>query len=154
MSKTLVVSYLPNAYSVTKKVLDHFLTTAKGQTTVVERDLVKHNPPVFDGTSMTAYQLRGFMGKTLEGDHAKAIQPFDVLIDEISGADNVVFAFPTHNWSEPGAIKTYIDAILQSGKTIIYDAQGKANGQLTKHCLLYTSPSPRDRQKSRMPSSA
>ena len=24
----------------------------------------------------------------------------------------------------------------------------------TKHCLLYTSPSPRDRQKSRMPSSA
>ena len=25
---------------------------------------------------------------------------------------------------------------------------------LSKHCLLYTSPSPRDRQKSRMPSSA
>ena len=25
---------------------------------------------------------------------------------------------------------------------------------LPKHCLLYTSPSPRDRQKSRMPSSA
>ena len=24
----------------------------------------------------------------------------------------------------------------------------------TQHCLLYTSPSPRDRQKSRMPSSA
>ena len=27
-------------------------------------------------------------------------------------------------------------------------------GQLLKNCLLYTSPSPRDRQKSRMPSSA
>ena len=26
--------------------------------------------------------------------------------------------------------------------------------QKTKYCLLYTSPSPRDRQKSRMPSSA
>ena len=26
--------------------------------------------------------------------------------------------------------------------------------RLPKHCLLYTSPSPRDRQKSRMPSSA
>ena len=26
--------------------------------------------------------------------------------------------------------------------------------QLNKSCLLYTSPSPRDRQKSRMPSSA
>ena len=28
------------------------------------------------------------------------------------------------------------------------------NPALANHCLLYTSPSPRDRQKSRMPSSA
>ena len=136
MSKTLVVSYLPNAYSQTKKVLDHFLTLSKGKTTIVERDLVKNTPPVYDGTSMTAYQLRGFMGKTLEGDHAKAIKPFDVLIDEISSVDNVVFAFPTHNWSEPGVIKTYIDAILQAGKLIHYDATGKASGSLTKHKAL------------------
>jgi FMN-dependent NADH-azoreductase len=85
---------------------------------------------------MTAYQLRGFMGKTLEGPHVEAIKPFDTLIDEITGVDNVVFAFPTHNWSEPGAVKTYIDAILQSGKTIIYDAQGKPHGQLTNHRAL------------------
>ena len=30
----------------------------------------------------------------------------------------------------------------------------KSPGALRQHCLLYTSPSPRDRQKSRMPSSA
>ena len=136
MSKTLVVSYLPNAYSVTKKVLDHFLASAKGRTTIVERDLVKHNPPVYDGTSMTAYQLRGFMGKTLDGDHAKAIAPFDALIDEISGVNQVVFAFPTHNWSEPGVVKTYIDAILQASKLIHYDANGKASGSLTNHKAL------------------
>ena len=29
-----------------------------------------------------------------------------------------------------------------------------APGEESKNCLLYTSPSPRDRQKSRMPSSA
>ena len=29
-----------------------------------------------------------------------------------------------------------------------------ASGHEVYHCLLYTSPSPRDRQKSRMPSSA
>jgi FMN-dependent NADH-azoreductase len=132
MSKTLVVSYLPNAYSVTKKVLDHFVAAAKSKTTIVERDLVKHNPPVFDTTSITAYQLRGFMGKTLEGPHAEAIKPFDALITELSSVDNVVFAFPTHNWSEPGAVKTYIDAVLQAGKTIIYDEKGVPHGQLTK----------------------
>lgn len=136
MSKTLVVSYLPNAYSVTKKVLDHFLSKVQGKTTLVHRDLVKNQPPVFDETSMAAYQLRGFMGKTLEGPHAEAIKPFDALIDEITGVNTVVFAFPTHNWSEPGAVKTYIDAILQSGKTIIYDAQGKPHGQLTNHKAL------------------
>ena len=31
---------------------------------------------------------------------------------------------------------------------------GLARGELYNPCLLYTSPSPRDRQKSRMPSSA
>ena len=30
----------------------------------------------------------------------------------------------------------------------------KVDCELYKYCLLYTSPSPRDRQKSRMPSSA
>ena len=34
------------------------------------------------------------------------------------------------------------------------DAYIKAQDGLIKSCLLYTSPSPRDRQKSRMPSSA
>ena len=31
---------------------------------------------------------------------------------------------------------------------------GKRSSRYTKACLLYTSPSPRDRQKARMPSSA
>ena len=34
------------------------------------------------------------------------------------------------------------------------DFSGLQIGTLDKDCLLYTSPSPRDRQKSRMPSSA
>ena len=136
MSKTLVVSYLPNAYSVTKKVLDYFVAQAQGKTTIVARDLVKNHPPVYNETSMTAYQLRGFMGKTLSGEHAEAIKPFDTLIDEISGVNNVVFAFPTHNWSEPGVVKTYIDAILQASKLIHYDATGKASGSLTNHKAL------------------
>eukprot|EP01015_Nassula_variabilis_P004457 TRINITY_DN130_c0_g1_i2.p1 TRINITY_DN130_c0_g1~~TRINITY_DN130_c0_g1_i2.p1 ORF type:complete len:111 (-),score=18.00 TRINITY_DN130_c0_g1_i2:40-372(-) len=39
----------------------------------------------------------------------------------------------------------------QSGQTPLMLAQRNGNIQI---CLLYTSPSPRDRQKSRMPSSA
>ena len=39
-------------------------------------------------------------------------------------------------------------------KFILHDGPPYANGHLHMGCLLYTSPSPRDRQKSRMPSSA
>ena len=50
-------------------------------------------------------------------------------------------------------------AIAQSGVSDLsqlLDRQAgiRVNGALSNPCLLYTSPSPRDRQKSRMPSSA
>ena len=37
---------------------------------------------------------------------------------------------------------------------VVFDVEALDDGQLRGDCLLYTSPSPRDRQKSRMPSSA
>ena len=37
---------------------------------------------------------------------------------------------------------------------VLYSASGKSWDLLAKHCLLYTSPSPRDATLSRMPSSA
>ena len=37
---------------------------------------------------------------------------------------------------------------------LVIDAGGSMNCAMLGDCLLYTSPSPRDRQKSRMPSSA
>ena len=35
-----------------------------------------------------------------------------------------------------------------------FDTSGRFNRDHKKHCLLYTSPSPRDKRQSRMPSSA
>ena len=35
-----------------------------------------------------------------------------------------------------------------------YERQGNGKGEYRNSCLLYTSPSPRDRTRSRMPSSA
>ena len=45
-----------------------------------------------------------------------------------------------------------------TGRSVDLDIRGSSEDQLARlvvaGCLLYTSPSPRDRQKSRMPSSA
>ena len=45
-------------------------------------------------------------------------------------------------------------ALGEHGVEYIFGYPGGAVLPLYDHCLLYTSPSPRDRQKSRMPSSA
>ena len=58
--------------------------------------------------------------------------------------------------------KDYIDSRLETVstrmlgevRTITADMAGQQKAFEARTCLLYTSPSPRDRQKSRMPSSA
>ena len=57
--------------------------------------------------------------------------------------------------------KGYVKALQARGDGVVASAEGmvgalvKADGSINAiGCLLYTSPSPRDRQKSRMPSSA
>ena len=47
-------------------------------------------------------------------------------------------------------------AALESkqGDSLLNDKVARINAALDSHCLLYTSPSPRDKRQSRMPSSA
>ena len=67
--------------------------------------------------------------------------------------------------SKQAEIRTNISSHLKDGQYVnLVDVAGKLIGEalvmmvddeeLNMDCLLYTSPSPRDRQKSRMPSSA
>ena len=55
---------------------------------------------------------------------------------------------------KPG-IEYILDECIDAGiKEVIFIISNKKKMIKTYFCLLYTSPSPRDRQKSRMPSSA
>ena len=58
---------------------------------------------------------------------------------------------PTKNWAFPkeDVLDTLFDHIIEQ-----CDDDDIVTVALGARCLLYTSPSPRDRQKSRMPSSA
>ena len=47
--------------------------------------------------------------------------------------------------------KTYLDGLQEAKRSVTKQEKALT---VTHTCLLYTSPSPRDRQKSRMPSSA
>ena len=67
-----------------------------------------------------------------------------------------LFEYPTYQYQikdwefkKKGLLKR-----LKEEKFIRTDLQTFETDRQTNNCLLYTSPSPRDRQKSRMPSSA
>ena len=55
-------------------------------------------------------------------------------------------------WAE--AEYTQGDTVLYNGEVYVLTAFSRNTPNTPNTCLLYTSPSPRDRQKSRMPSSA
>ena len=61
---------------------------------------------------------------------------------------------PPSNYWNPFGAKTFTDGTINPNRLSEIDAPGIPEEGLAIICLLYTSPSPRDRQKSRMPSSA
>ena len=72
----------------------------------------------------------------------------------VSGYASLKFGLRGPNISIASACSSASHSIGYSFRTIVH---GDADLMLTggsEICLLYTSPSPRDRQKSRMPSSA
>ena len=94
----------------------------------------KANPPLTD------------LGKEQALLAAKKLPDFSILAssDLVRARETAEIFAKAHN-KEPNDI--FIEPQVQER-----DA-GEFSG-LTRDCLLYTSPSPRDRQKSRMPSSA
>ena len=68
--------------------------------------------------------------------------------------------FAAHFFGITGRLKTqlplsvYANQKLRKIQHYYKELKEQAQNYSTKTCLLYTSPSPRDRQKSRMPSSA
>ena len=58
-----------------------------------------------------------------------------------------------YQWEIPMDKDMRVPAFIFASRELVSEMDEKVREQLS-NCLLYTSPSPRDRQKSRMPSSA
>ena len=81
-------------------------------------------------------------------------RPIEKQIKGITGAK--IKKFTSTSQQDFSAIIVEFDTDVKTDIALqkVKDAIDKAKQDLPKDCLLYTSPSPRDRQKSRMPSSA
>ena len=78
-------------------------------------------------------------------ESAAAIDPPLITLEEI-GRDEVEIQIDLDEWE---------NFAIDHRNLLFWHEVGKIqNDTIPRDCLLYTSPSPRDRQKSRMPSSA
>ena len=136
--KTLIVSYLPRGdASNTKKVLDSFVTKIKGE--IEELDLLKTPPKFFTNESINAYQKRNYMGAELNATEKMSIAEMDQMTNQFKIADQVILAFPMHNFSMPAAIKAYFDSILQKGETWDMNDSGYVGLMVGKKALVISS---------------
>jgi FMN-dependent NADH-azoreductase len=124
MKKTLIVSYTPREGSNTKKLLDHFVSSISGKTEVEYLDLAEKAPAMFLKEELNAYVKRNFGGQELSEEEQKVLEPIDKMCQQVLDADYIVLAYPIYNFTFPGPVKCWFDAILQSGKTFKYTEKG------------------------------
>ncbi len=138
--KILIVKYLPSSEkSNTVKLLNH-LKEQLGNQEYSELDLIQ-NPPMFHNElSMEAYKVRNFGGENLNATQQHAIQAMDDMTQQFVEADLIVLVTPMHNFSLPGIVKTYFDAVMQSGRTFKYEGEDQIGlMNKSKFLTIYTS---------------
>src|SRR5882672_11400953 len=118
----------PHSYSqkVAQSIIDE-LTTSHPTTNVVVRNLAQ-NPPPHVGEAFVGGISTGPEQRTPE--QTKALTLSDVLIDELTAADVIVFAVPMHNFGPPSTLKAWIDHVVRVGRTVSYSSQKGPEGAL------------------------
>ena len=89
-----------------------------------------------DPNATKKFKVKSFLSETKTVEDFKEVSTFDWLLVIDLTARRVVVVEDEH------------------ARSLYQEGADGAMIELSKDCLLYTSPSPRDRQKSRMPSSA
>jgi FMN-dependent NADH-azoreductase len=85
---------------------------------------------------MSAYIQRNYMKKSLSDAQSKSLAQQDKLVSRIKAADIVVMAYPMHNFSMPGQVKLFFDAVMLNGETF---AMGQKLMAGKKSLTLFTS---------------
>lgn len=62
------------------------------------------------------------------------------LLEQFEQSDQLIFIYPTWNWTVPAIVKAYMDLVIISGRTFGYNSKGKSVGYLTdKRAILIST---------------
>lgn len=138
---TLLVRYTPRTGSRTANLVAHAL--AGLDTPVTELDLAKTQPDLFDTPRIDAYTRRNYGGQTLDDAQTAAMAQMDAFTQQVIDARQVLLAFPVYNFSVPGAVKAWIDAVVQKNRTwTIKDGQYTGLMQGRRALVIATAGGP------------
>lgn len=114
------------AESNTLRISDKFLESLRDKHSDVDVDTVnafsEDLPPVARANVDTKYDIMS--GLPIAPARAASWKQIEALIDQFMAADVYLVSTPMWNFSIPGPLKGYIDAIVQPGYLFTYDAQG------------------------------
>ena len=124
--------------------------------------VVKHQLPQVGGHTRhrraTQMELSAQLARALEPKHAKEVEELHTTLEALSASLNPRESMPIDEHTQLLLSELWFRQRAQLAK--LHSLEQTALPTMVRHfvdslsCLLYTSPSPRDRQKSRMPSSA
>jgi len=85
------------------------------------RDVAQRPVRMLDGEALRAL---GTPPNERSSEQLALVRGFDELVDELKGAEIVVFAVPMYNFAMPIQLKAYFDAVARNGATFRYTASG------------------------------
>lgn len=115
---------LAGANGQSSRLAQHFVADWQAQHPegrVITRDLASEPVP-----HLTAERFQAFLSQPdARTEEQRAVNAYsDALIEEIKGADTLVFAVPMYNFSIPSTLRAYFDHIARAGVTFRYTATG------------------------------
>ena len=117
---------------IAQSIVDE-LKTRLPAANVVVRNLAQ-NPPPHVGEAFVGGISTGSEQRTPE--QTKALAVSDVLIDELTAADVIVFAVPMHNFGPPSTLKAWIDHVVRVGRTVSCSHAGPEGRLKGKRVIL------------------
>lgn len=114
----------PLESSITRELTREFVKTWQNSHpngTVIYRDLAANQPKPID----TPWIYSSYTAEDSRTPEQKATLALsDELIAELEHADEYVIGVAMHNFSIPSVLKLWIDQVVRSGRTFVYDESG------------------------------
>lgn len=136
MTRTLVISYTPRKGSYTKILVDEFLRLATGKTEVNQLDLCATPPDLLLVENLNLIIERNNGKRDFSELEEAILSNHNQFVNQLLVADYIVLAFPIYNFTMPATVKAWIDAIVVSGKTFVFDPEDGFSGLCTEKKAL------------------